>query len=108
MVPSLKRQRTLTPITEQGTQQTNVHEGASPRQTAAVTPDAKDSVNQKAPEEAEDHIGPGVPGVQLHEGGRVQVQILERGNMDVNQKEEHNLWVRSWWSQDGRSSTCRT
>ena len=39
-------------------------------------PDAKDAVKQEAPKEAENHIGPGVPGIQLHKLGSVQVEIL--------------------------------
>jgi len=39
-------------------------------------PDAEDPVQQKASQEAEEHVRPRVPGVQLHEGGRVQTHIL--------------------------------
>lgn len=39
-------------------------------------PYAKDPVKQESPKEAENHIGPGVPGIQLHEAFSVQVQIL--------------------------------
>lgn len=39
-------------------------------------PDAKNPVEQESPEEAEDHVGPGVPGIQLHERSSVQVEVL--------------------------------
>ena len=39
-------------------------------------PDAKNPVKQESPKEAENHIGPGVPGIQLHELFGVQAQIL--------------------------------
>lgn len=52
------------------------------RRDAAVcvahVPDAKDPVEQESTEEAEDHVGPGVPGVELHELRRVQVHVLGR------------------------------
>lgn len=47
-----------------------------------ILPDAKDSVNEESPKEAEDDIGPRVPGIQLHELGRVQVQILHKTHVD--------------------------
>lgn len=39
-------------------------------------PNSKNTVNQESTEEAKNHIGPRVPGVQLHEAGSVQAQIL--------------------------------
>lgn len=45
--------------------------------SASVIPDAKNPVNQKSSQEAENHIWPGVPGIQLHETRSVQVQILK-------------------------------
>ena len=49
-------------------------------------PDAKDPVEQEAPEEAEDHVGPGVPGVELHELCSVEIHILvQGGNMSESQ-----------------------
>lgn len=47
-------------------------------------PDAKNPVKQKSPKEAENHIGPRVPGIQLHELCSVQVQILvQSGRKDI-------------------------
>lgn len=42
----------------------------------ASLPDSKNPVYQESTQEAEDDVRPGVPGVQLHEAGSVQVQIL--------------------------------
>lgn len=48
-------------------------------------PDPKDPVNQKSSKEAEDDVGPGVPGIQLHEVCRVQVQILVQSGNKMHQ-----------------------
>lgn len=48
------------------------------REELVIAPDSKDPVKQESSKEAEDNVGPRVPGVQLHELCRVQVQILNR------------------------------
>lgn len=40
-------------------------------------PDPKHTVNEKASEEAEDDIGPRVPGIEAHEGALRDVQGLD-------------------------------
>lgn len=47
-----------------------------------VLPDAKDPVEQEAPQETEHHVGPGVPGIELHEHGRVQLHVLVQTRED--------------------------
>lgn len=74
MVPNLlKKQTTMKDDT--GTK-TNAKALLNRRDLLFSVPDAKDPVDHESPKEAEDHIGPRVPGIQLHEACSVQVQIL--------------------------------
>ena len=43
-----------------------------------LVPDSENPVNQKSTKEAKNNIGPGVPGVELHEPCRVQIQVLKK------------------------------
>lgn len=63
----------------------------SRRDFVVCVPDAKDSVKQESPKEAENHIGPGVPGIQLHELCSVQVQIL----VQSGRKHVRVFWITS-------------
>lgn len=54
----------------------NTHWTQNRHDLLAFVPDAKDPVEKEAPKEAEDHVGPGVPGIELHELCSVQVQVL--------------------------------
>lgn len=47
------------------------------KSTFCLVPDSKNPVDQESTKEAENDIGPGVPGVQLHEPCGAQVQVLE-------------------------------
>lgn len=61
----------------------NTHWSQSKR--TVIVPDAKHPVYKESPKEAENHVGPGVPGVQLHELRSVQVQILVRSGRKAHQ-----------------------
>jgi hypothetical protein len=54
------------------TQNTSTHSYLSSRnkqrEDDGAHPDAKHSVDEEATKETEDHIGPGVPGIEAHEG----------------------------------------